>query len=273
MIRNPEQRTPPLRFTHLLNHVQRFGVGKRTAIALLRIEQAVILVEHIHKLAMQEVATAPSRADGLREVRSTHRVAGCDNFENVWQPQQFEVESLRLRSELTKCQALLEAETSKRHSSEQLIMEQLRTIEALSQQLCVGRDTIRDLSCSTARLSEAIWDLADADDAEGEAQRIQVRYDEQERKCARMTRIIADMENTKAQLEGEIEQWADKHARLCAESNRRIVQKDEEIYWLRTQLGQNMPDPRTLEPLRFRPSMETVEEDCRVKNISLSVSL
>ena len=189
---------------------------------------------------MQKIAAAPLRADGLREVQSTHRDAGRDEFENVWQPQQFEVESWRLRSKLTKCQALLEAEMSNRQSSEQLVMEQLKTIEALSHQLSVGRDTIRDLSCSTARLSEAIWDLAGADDVESEAQRIQVRYDEQERKCARMTRRIADMENTKAQLDGEIEQWAESYAHLCAESNRRIVQKDEEIYWLRTQLPQNM---------------------------------
>jgi chromosome segregation ATPase len=153
------------------------------------------------------------------------------------------MEAWRAKSALAECQASLQAERSERQALEQIMSEQTTTIKELRHQLSIERDTVRDLSCSTARLSEAVWDLAGADDVEAETQRVRVRYDEQELQCVRLKRRIACMISEKAQLNQENGQWAERCAHLCTQSNREIVQRDETIHALQGFIREHMRDP------------------------------
>ena len=193
-------------------------------------------MEDLRRLMMQNIFVVQSRSKTVDDMWTKFCKAHRGETEQLLRGQQLELEKMRTEEELSTA---LQRERLVRESLEQSLANRDESIADLRNQLLICQDANRDLSHSTARLTEAIWDLADSDDVEGERQRLRVRYDKQEMRCAYLERQIESVGGERSQVEEELGQLRERYAHFCAESNREILERDETIYELRSFVKEN----------------------------------
>ena len=199
----------------------------------------LLVVEDVRRLLMQNIVVDQSKTKMMDNMWAKVCEADRSNTEQLLRCQQLELEVWRTKADLATCRASLQAGQSDRQSLERSITDRDEMITELRNQLSICQDANQDLTGCTAKLTEAVWDLAGADDEEAEAERVRFRYDERELHCARLKRRVASIESEKSQLQEEIRQWVERYGQLCAESNGKIVLRDQTIYSLRSFLQEN----------------------------------
>lgn len=188
-------------------------------------------MDDLRRLTMQNIFVGQSKASIADKMWSECCEARRSESEQLLRSQQLELELTRAKDELS---AVRQRQNTEQASLERSIKARDESIADLQDQVIIFRSANRDLSSSTAKLTEAIWDLAGADDVEGERERLMVRYDELELRCAYLDRQLGSTIRDKCLVEEQLRQMRGQYAQFCADSNREIVERDEIIHALRS---------------------------------------
>ena len=203
-------------------------------------QELLLAIADLRRLAVQNILVAQSEGKTASDMWTSCREAHRGQTELLLQSQRLELETMRTKEQLNTA---LQRERLVREALEKAIADRDESIADLRNQITSYQYANQDLSHSTAKLTEAIWDLADADDVEVERERIQVRYDTQELRCAYLERQMESVDGEKSRVEEELQRLKEQFAHFCAECNREIIDKDETIYMLRSFVGENGPCP------------------------------
>lgn len=199
-------------------------------------------MEDLRRLMMQNIFVGQSKARVADEMWLECCKARRNETEQLLRSQQLELELARTKEELG---AVQQRGCADQASLEQSLKARDELITDLRDQIVISRSANQDLSRSTAMLTQAIWDLADADDVEGERQRLMLRYDKVEMRCAYLERQAEGAIPDRCLVEEQLRQMRGQYAQFCVNSNREIVERDETIHALRSFVEESRLDYRT----------------------------
>lgn len=196
-------------------------------------------VADVRRLLLQDIFVRQSSTktvDDMWARYSEARRSGADFMVKHWQQ---EIDKTRLQSELASCRAALQDAASVQVSLERRGMERDNEITRLKSCLSAYEDTNRDLIVCTARLSESIFDLSGATDIDTESERVRIRYDQLEIRSVQLQRLLARANEEKGALERQVQQWAESHHQLRAQSSSLVADRDRAIKMLQAALVEN----------------------------------
>lgn len=206
--------------------------------SLPELQQLVRDVADLRRLLLQDILVGQTNTKTADDMWKSFNEARQIGVESVLKCQQQEAEITRLKSEIASCRAALRDAASCRHSLERGSVERENEMMRLKSRLSACEDANRDLLVCTTRLSESIFDLAGATDVEDETQRVHVRYDQLEIRCAHLQRLISRANEERSALEQLAKQWADSYHQLHAQSSALIAERDRTIEILQARDGE-----------------------------------